>query len=86
MPRIIDTLSPLERLKCGIPFAADLAWVEGLQARVDELSRAYAVRGLAIEELTSERDRYREALERISRDNLGYAYLSIAREALEPTK
>ena len=33
-----------------------------LQARVDELSRAYAGQGLAIEELTDERDRYREAL------------------------
>ena len=52
----------MERLKCGIPFAADLAWVEGLQARIDELSLAYAVQGLALEELTAERDRYREAL------------------------
>jgi len=52
-----------------------------LRARIDDLSRAYAVQGLAIEELTAERDRYREALERISRDNL------VAREALkEPTK
>ena len=33
-----------------------------LQARIDELSRAYAVQGLAIEELTDERDRYREVL------------------------
>ena len=57
------------------------------RARVDELSRAYAVQGLAIEELTAERDRYRAALERISRDNIGYAYPSIARSALkEPTK
>ena len=32
------------------------------RARVAELSRAYAVQGLAIEELTDERDRYREAL------------------------
>ena len=32
------------------------------RARIDELSRAYAVQGLAIEELTAERDRYREAL------------------------
>ena len=30
-----------------------------LLARVAELSRAYAVQGLAIEDLTSERDRYR---------------------------
>ena len=35
---------------------------ERAEARVDELSRAYAVQGLAIEELTAERDRYREAL------------------------
>ena len=35
---------------------------ERAEARVDELSRAYAVQGLAIEELTDERDRYREAL------------------------
>jgi len=33
-----------------------------LRARIDELSRAYAVQGLAIEELTAERDRYREVL------------------------
>ena len=33
-----------------------------LQARVNEISRAYAVQGLAIEELTAERDRYRDAL------------------------
>ena len=33
-----------------------------LRARIDELSRAYAGAGLAIEELTDERDRYREAL------------------------
>ena len=32
------------------------------RARVAELSRAYAVQGLVIEELTDERDRYREAL------------------------
>ena len=32
------------------------------RARVAELSRAYAVQGLAIEELTAERDRCREAL------------------------
>ena len=32
------------------------------RARVAELSRVYAVQGLAIEELTAERDRYREAL------------------------
>ena len=55
--------------------------IRALRARVDELSRSYAVQGLALEELTAERDRYREALERISRDNL------VAREALkEPTK
>ena len=35
---------------------------DALRARIDELSRAYAVQGLAIEELTAERDRYREAL------------------------
>ena len=35
---------------------------ERAEARVDELSRAYAVQGLAIEELASERDRYRAAL------------------------
>ena len=35
---------------------------DALQARIDELSRAYAVQGLALEELTDERDRYREAL------------------------
>ena len=35
---------------------------DALRARVDELSRAYAVQGLVIEELTAERDRYREAL------------------------
>ena len=39
---------------------------DALRARVDELSRAYAVQGLAIEELTSERDRYREALKIIA--------------------
>ena len=35
---------------------------DALRDRVDELSRAYAVQGLALEELTAERDRYREAL------------------------
>ena len=35
---------------------------ERAESRVDELSRAYAVQSLAIEELTAERDRYREAL------------------------
>ena len=35
---------------------------DALRARIDELSRAYAGAGLAIEELTDERDRYREAL------------------------
>lgn len=35
---------------------------DALRARVDELSRAYAVQGLAIEELTAERDRYREGI------------------------
>ena len=29
---------------------------DALRARIDELSRAYAVQGLAIEELTAERD------------------------------
>ena len=54
---------------------------DALRARIDDLSRAYAVQGLALEELTAERDRYREVLEWISRDNL------VAREALkEPTK
>ena len=38
---------------------------DALRARIDELSRAYAVQVLAIEELTSERDRYREALRSI---------------------
>ena len=35
---------------------------DALRARIDELSRAYTIQGLAIEELTAERDRYREAL------------------------
>lgn len=35
---------------------------DALRARVDELSRAYAVQGLALEEMAAERDRYREAL------------------------
>ena len=75
---------------CGMPHTVHpnvADEIESLRARVDELSRSYAVQGLALEDLTTERDRYREALERISRDNLGYAYLSIARAALkEPTK
>ena len=32
---------------------------DSLRARIDELSRAYAVQGLAIEELTAERDEAR---------------------------
>jgi len=86
-------MDPVENYRPTMPEAVVRDWAQdaqkelvSLRARIDELSRAYAVQGLAIEELTAERDRYREALERISRDNLGYAYLSIAREALEPTK
>ena len=35
---------------------------DALRARIDELSRAYAGQGLALEEMTDERDRYLEAL------------------------
>ena len=39
-----------------------VAQIIGLEARIDDLSRAYAVQGLALEEMAAERDRYREAL------------------------
>ena len=50
---------------CGMPHTVHpnvADEIESLRARIDELSRAYAGAGLAIEELTDERDRYREAL------------------------
>ena len=43
--------------------ASEWIWRTGkAERRAAELERAYAVQGLAIEELTAERDRYREAL------------------------
>ena len=63
-----------------------------LRARIDDLSRAYAVQGLALEDLTAERDRYREVLEWIvnctdTEMGDGDGARKAAREALkEPTK
>ena len=37
--RLIDTLTPWERLSCGMPLPADLEWVRGLVARVAELEK-----------------------------------------------
>ena len=74
-----------------------VARIIGLEARIDELSRAYAGAGLAIEELTDERDRYLEALKNL-RDNIRItsstvcpnpyleSWLVVIAEALEPTK
>ena len=53
---------------CGMPHTVHpnvADEIESLRARIDDLSRAYAGAGLAIEELTAERDRYREALRSI---------------------
>jgi len=35
--RVIDTLTPLERISCGMPLPGDLEWIQGLQAKVAEL-------------------------------------------------
>ena len=37
MTRIIDTLTPLERIQCGMPLPADLDWIREKVARVAEL-------------------------------------------------
>ena len=67
---------PDEPISCTELFACDIdalrARVDALmgllsasEARVAELSRAYAVQGLAIEEMRADRDRYREALRKL---------------------
>jgi len=63
-------MDSVENYRSTMPEAVLRDWAQdaqkelvSLRARIDELSLAYAVQGLAIEELTAERDRYREALE-----------------------
>ena len=58
---------------------------DALRARIDDLSRAYAVQGLALEEMAAERDRYRYALDRITCEPPAYGadMLMIARDALK---
>ena len=41
-----------------------------LRARINELSRAYAVQGLAIEELTAERDDLRARMAELEKGNI----------------
>lgn len=56
----------LEAQVSEIPDLLLIAHMQGAEQakdRVAELSHAYSVQGLAIEELTAERDRYRAALE-----------------------
>ena len=62
-------MDSVENYRSTMPEAVLRDWAQdaqtelvSLRARIDELSLAYAVQGLAIEELTAERDRYREAL------------------------
>ena len=62
-------MDPVENYRPTMPEAVLRDWAQdaqkelvSLRARIDELSRAYAVQGLAIEEMTDERDRYLEAL------------------------
>ena len=62
-------MNPVEDYRPTMPEAVVRDWAQdaqkelvSLRARIDELSRAYAGQGLALEELTDERDRYREAL------------------------
>ena len=59
-------MDPVENYRSTMPEAVVRDWAQdaqkelvSLRARIDKLSRAYAVQGLAIEELTSERDEAR---------------------------
>lgn len=71
-PAVVELIHSLQVQVHEIPDLLVIAHMQGagqtqdqiraLRARVDELSRSYAVQGLALEELTAERDRYREAL------------------------
>ena len=85
-------MDPVENYRPTMPEAVVRDWAQdaqkelvSLRARIDELSRAYAVQGLAIEELTAERDRYRYALDRITCEPPAYGadMLMIARDALK---
>ena len=62
-------MDPVENYRPTMPEAVVRDWAQdaqkelvSLRARIDDLSRAYAVQGLAIEEMTAERDRYLEVL------------------------
>jgi len=59
-------MDPVENYRSTMPEAVLRDWAQdaqkelvSLRARIDKLSRSYAVQGLAIEELTAERDEAR---------------------------
>jgi hypothetical protein len=60
--RLVGRVAELSGSHCPADKPCDRCVAE---RRIEELSRAYAVQGLAIEELTAERDCYREALRKL---------------------
>ena len=87
--RLVGRVAELSGSHCPADRPCDRCVAE---RRIEELSHAYAVQGLALEDLTAERDRYRAALERIvdctdTEMGDGDGARKAAREALkEPTK
>ena len=57
--RLVGRVAELSGSHCPADKPCDRCVAE---RRIEELSHAYAVQGLALEDLTAERDRYREAL------------------------
>ena len=57
--RLVGRVGELSGSHCPADRPCDRCIAE---RRIEELSHAYAVQGLALEDLTAERDRYREAL------------------------
>ena len=58
--RLVGRVADLSGSHCPADNPCDRCVAE---RRIEELSHAYAVQGLALEDLTAERDRFREALE-----------------------